>query len=104
MTTGVQAGQRAVTRVRAEQIDSQPLSTLSRQAASIIIRRQQHFEASWSSSGPMEQAGGHVTRLLQLATTTTTTTTTRSPDKENAPPAQACRQPTDQTTCLLPLM
>lgn len=69
MTTNVRGGGGgAVTRVRVEQIDSRPLSTSSRHAASIIVRRQEHFEASWSSGGPTGQAGGHVASLLQLAT------------------------------------
>lgn len=88
-----------VTRVRVEQIDSRPLSTSSRHAASIIVRRQEHFEASWSSGGPTGQADGHVTRLLQLATTNKRAT--RSPGDENAPPSQGCRQHTDQTSRFL---
>lgn len=70
MTTNVcGGGGGTVTRVRVEQIDSRPLSTSSRHVASIIVRRQEHFEASWSCGGPSGQAGGHVTRLLPLAAT-----------------------------------
>lgn len=71
MTTNVRGrgGGWAVTRVRVEQIDSRPLSTSSRHAASTIVRRQEHFEASWSCGGATGQAGGHVTRLPQLTAT-----------------------------------
>lgn len=53
--------EQTVTWVWVEQIDSEPLSTLSRHTAFIIIRRQERFEASRGSSGRAEQAGRHVT-------------------------------------------
>lgn len=69
VTASVQGRGGAVTRVGLEQIDSRPLSTASGHAASIIIRGQERFEASWSSRrGPAEQAADHVTPLPQLAT------------------------------------
>lgn len=43
-----------------EQIDSEPLSTLSRHTAFIIIRQQERFEAGRGSSGQTEQASRHV--------------------------------------------
>lgn len=52
--------EQTVTWVWVEQIDSEPLCTLSRHTAFIIIRRQERFEASRGPSGQTEPASRHV--------------------------------------------